>query len=417
MFQSAQNRLKHVAPKYILRIMNYTIFFSWQSERRDISNHIRAMLEKCIKELSLDLIVNLTITDADSNNRGSYNINTAVIRGIEAADIVVADLTPTSHRDDGRANPNANALYEYAYSCAVKGFENVLAIADISKDSIKDMPFDWNHNSIVAFNGITDDSFSASLKVALSKILSAKILPVLRISTTEFVANRIAAAFPGVRGLKSYSDPHEIKLHLEAFFKHPILFGESTDADGSSEPIWWFRGGSTEAITSFRVLKNGIYLIGWNEFKIKSITVYSDSSRYYSEYIYVETEPLKPVMTEMSEDKIKQITCDLGYCDEEYAVVRVGEFEKEITREEYDDGYAEVNGEIVPIRGKAQLRCRFLSPYNFIIAAKFSSINNTECDIRTQNVFDEIFKGTASVEDLHKIIVSLPKPQFCGRNS
>ena len=67
-------------------------------------------------------------------------------------------------------------------------------------------------------------------------------------------------------------------------------------------------------------------------------------------------------MPEDIERNIKQY----GYCREEYG------FYKDkiaISREEYDDGSAVINGKVTDTKG-SKLRVRYLSSYNFIIAAK-----------------------------------------------
>lgn len=396
--------------------MEYNIFFSWQSEKQTVSDFVREQLDECCKRLSAKHQVELNLKDADADNRGSYNINTAVINGIENADIVVADLTPTSHGNDGRANPNANALYEYAYACSLKGFEDVVAIADISEDSTRNMPFDCNHNSLVTMNGIKDKHFGEQLEKTIEKILLSKLKPVLHSATTTFFAKRISESFPGIRGLKEYSDQHEIKKHLDALFKHPLVFSEATDGDGDPEPIWWFRGGSSEAIDSYRVLKNGIYLFGRNEFKIKRIIVFECHQRYYSEYVYVETESLPAAVNKsLTQERISQIKADFGHCDEEYGVVKSGNFEVNISGEEFDDGYADMNGEIVEIRDNAERRCRWLAPFNFVVCAKFSSINCDRFDLESHPIFEGILNGSRNFQELHELITTLPKPEYRGR--
>lgn len=396
--------------------MEYDLFFSWQSEKPDVEDFIRNLLSDCCNHLSEKYKVRVNLKDADVDNRGSYNINTAVINGIENADIVVADLTPTSHGEDGRANPNVNSLYEYAYACSKKGFENVIAVADISNDSVKDMPFDWNHNALVTFNGVEDISFRQHLEDAIERTLKEKVQATLNSATTIFFCQRISESFPGVRGLKEYTDQHEIKNHLDQLFKHPIIFGKATDGDGDLEPIWWFRGGSSEAIDSYRVLKNGIYLFGHNEFKIKRIIVFECHQRYYSEYVYVETDSLPPVIDKsLTQERISHIAAELGHCDEEYGVVKSGNLEVNISGEEFDDGFADINGEIVEIQDKAEMRCHWLSPFNFVVCAKFSSINCDRFDLESRPIFEGLLNGSCDFEELHKLITSLPKPQYRGK--
>lgn len=394
--------------------MTIFIFYSWQSELQNITDHIRNVLKDCCEKLAVAYSINIEVVEASTKNRGSYNINDAVINGITNADILVADLTPTNQGAKGRALPNANAIFEYAFACGLNGFEKVLAVADVSTHNVKNMPFDWNHNSIVCFNGLADVSFTVNLYNELEKIIKPFILPVLREATTTFVSRRIGMAFPKERGLKIFDDPHDIRKHLEMFFKHPIIFGEATDPEGDREPLWWFRGGGSEGIDYFEISNNGVFRMGWNEMRIKRIAVYANPHHYYAEYIYIETEPLPPLTVNYTKDDIKRIVDDIGYCEEEYAVLKQGELEVNISRLEYDNGYADINGKIIPIHGKAHLRCRFLSPFNFVVCAKFSSINSNRFDLESHEIMDGILKGTSTIDDLHKLIVSLPKPPYRG---
>lgn len=389
------------------------VFFSWQSERPDSSALIRNVLNDSVEELSVELKINIEVKDADDDNRGSYDINNAVLNAISDCDLTVADLTPTSYGNDGRANPNANALFEYATARSIKGHEKVLAIADISTDNIGKFPFDFNHNAIVAFKGPKDKSFKSSLKTALEKIIKEMLYPVLYDATTVFVSRRIAQGFPGVRGLHIYEDKNEINLHLDAFFKSPIVFGDVTDKEGDCEPIWWFRGGQAEAIGSYERLPNGVILLGWNELKIRKIAVFSDSARYYSEYLYIEAEGMPSVYTDhLTAEKVREIADTMGYCDEEYAVVQESGFPLIISRHEYDDGHAEVDGRIIPIHEKAKLRCRYLSPVNFLVAAKFGSFNcNTFCRT-SREYFDGLLKGKVSLDQFHEYLMTFPKPHY-----
>lgn len=394
-------------------MQNITIFYSWQSERPDSSNHIRVMLENCIKDLTKSLKVKIVVKDADADNRGSYDINNAVLNAILDCNITIADLTPTSHGSDGRANPNFNALFEYATARAVKGHENVLAVADISSDNINNFPFDYNHNSMIAFKGQQDNSFRQSLYEALEKIIGALLYPVLYEATTVFVSHRVAEGFPGVRGLKVYEDKNQINLHLDAFFKHPLIFGEAIDKEGDREPVWWFRAGEAEAIKSYERNPDGVILLDWNELNIRKIAVYSDSAKYYSEYLYIEADAMPPVfLKQLSEEQIRLAAQGRGYCDEEYAVIRLGGFLHKITRQEYDDGYAEVSGEIVPLNHEAELRCRYLSPVNFLVAAKLSAYNCSEFDRTSGEYFDGLLDGTVTLQQFHDYLMTFPKPQY-----
>ena len=63
-------------------------------------------------------------------------------------------------------------------------------------------------------------------------------------------------------------------------------------------------------------------------------------------------------------------------------------------------------------------RHRFLTDYNFIIAAKGSAFNNAEFESTSEIYFKGLLDGTISIEDFHKyfdrekVIVSLRKLSY-----
>jgi hypothetical protein len=79
-----------------------------------------------------------------------------------------------------------------------------------------------------------------------------------------------------------------------------------------------------------------------------------------------------------------------------------------ITRAEYDDGAAIIDGKPCPTAG-AQLRVRYVTPYNFIIASQGSPINNSHFDQQLDEMFVKILKGKTSLEELAKEVLKLPK--------
>ncbi|MFA5404806.1 MAG: hypothetical protein WC358_07730, partial [Ignavibacteria bacterium] len=113
-------------------------------------------------------------------------------------------------------------------------------------------------------------------------------------------------------------------------------------------------------------------LINVTEYEIKRIAVYHSYSRFKN-FIYVEVNPEIPtgINSYMTIEYIESLIKENRFPTEEYAIFDG----KIIKREEFDDGSAEINGEVIDIAGKAELRMRYLSPYNFIIAAKASSFN------------------------------------------
>ncbi len=95
---------------------------------------------------------------------------------------------------------------------------------------------------------------------------------------------------------------------------------------------------------------------------------------------------------------------DLGYVTEEY-----GLFEgKPITRAEFDDGATVQKGKVVPLRGKAELRVRYLTPYNFVIASHASPLNTPSFDDHLQTILNAMLRESERIEILVEAIKRLP---------
>ncbi|MEQ8750979.1 MAG: hypothetical protein RIC52_14525, partial [Amphiplicatus sp.] len=79
---------------------------------------------------------------------------------------------------------------------------------------------------------------------------------------------------------------------------------------------------------------------------------------------------------------------------------------------EYDDGSARINGKLQQISGRVELRIRQLAPYNFVLAASLSPINNSNFDRDFGVIMNGLLRGDNSVEELAKAIRQLPKNAF-----
>lgn len=103
-----------------------------------------------------------------------------------------------------------------------------------------------------------------------------------------------------------------------------------------------------------------------------------------------------------------------GYYDEEFAVFKPSWYlpERKITRQEYDDGSAMVNGKPMRLHGRAELRLRYLTSYNFILAAKFSPFNCHEFDRTSGEYFKGMLNGTISVKQFDEYMMVFPKRDF-----
>ncbi len=219
--------------------------------------------------------------------------------------------------------------------------------------------------------------------------------------STPFFDSRVKSAFPGVRGLKIYDDPKICVDRLEILLRQPLSNSKGVD------PIWYFRGSSCLDIPSLMRLSDTKCLIGFNEYEIDKIGVYIDSY-YYRNFVYIQTKSDKPSGVYPSEDYYNNLFYqEIGYYHEEFGLYN----DIPITRQEYDDGAAVINGKVVQSNGEFKLRVRYLTPYNFVICAKFHPINCNQGDILTKKYLNDILKGYSTIEEFVNASNKLPRHQ------
>ena len=220
-------------------------------------------------------------------------------------------------------------------------------------------------------------------------------------SSTAFFADRFAAAFPGVRSISWFTEPDDIEQRLMALLRAPLTF-----PDG--HPVWYWRGGNLQ-IEGFRRLSPGLFLMDADELLISRVAAVHGST-YKRHFVYVRCEAMEPtgLYRNSMSDKAAALE-QSGYDYEEYGLV---DDTKPVKRSEYDDGAAVIDGRLVDLRGRSQLRVRYTTPYNFIIAANGSPINNNRFDqVLVENLNDalaSVEKEEAVVERLRGLVQKLP---------
>ena len=424
----------------------FTIFFSWQSDLKGNKKIIKdSLLAECQKQKEKNGY-QLEIDEATRNLPGSPKIEDAILEKIASADIFVCDITPIA--SCGRKlMPNSNVIFELGFALHALGEKRVILLAKYGDWDVNDMPFDFNHRRIGMFSSAKDCNLEFEIDCSIKycanwslskidwrksyqwidKLLNKLLLVVfsyktdskdLAIKATEestvFFARRMAEAFPGVRGVCEFSDRKEINKRLSILLQAPLKFDQGLDR-ADTDPVWFFRAGAAEDIKSFLRIGNNKVLMNTDELLIKRIVVYRDSGRYYGQYVYVEVEADKPCgCYSHNEDTMKYMVDKRGYYDEEFAVFKPSWYlpERKITRQEYDDGSAMVNGKPMRLHGRAELRLRYLTSYNFILAAKFSPFNCHEFDRTSGEYFKGMLNGTISVKQFDEYMMVFPKRDF-----
>jgi len=236
------------------------------------------------------------------------------------------------------------------------------------------------------------------------------ILPIAPAHSSVLFAERIAGAFPGQRGIKWYNSKVAVK-RLDKFFQKQFTFSEGS-LQYISDPFWWFRGHQGEPIRTFKVLSKNKILLNNDELKIKRIAVNSDNARYYNEFIYIEAEAEEPSgATEINWQQVKKQIEFFGFAHESYGISD-GTI---ITAEEYDDGaHIDKKGRVIP-NNNAEIRCRYLSPYNLIICAKqsaYNDCNSHQFEIETPEMFNKLLSKKMSPQSFFDYLQTYPKPSW-----
>ena len=231
-------------------------------------------------------------------------------------------------------------------------------------------------------------------------------LPRTGMTSTALFSEKLAGAFSGQRGFKWY-DSKEAIMRLEKFFEPPLRY-EPVGEGAASTPIWWFRAGSSMSIKKFKKLSRSKLLIGIREFKIKRIGVYV-SSLYYKSFIYVETSGEKQTgLYKLTKEDIARHIDSFGYSFEEYGLFKN---KIKLTREEYDDASKVIKGKVVDTFG-SELRVRFLSDYNFLIAANQSPFNSRKFEKDSHESMNKILKGEMSADDFIESLKKYERKEY-----
>lgn len=279
-------------------------------------------------------------------------------------------------------------------SFSIKGFFNKVSIENSS------LTIDQRNENIETKTSTEElkEKAPKAGKSVIKKTVFASDDYDIEMSSTERFDYRIRRQFPGVRGVKCFTYRKKIGERLCALLMKPSKnMGRSY--------FWWFRGSSSMHITDFSIINRKKCLMDCQELIIDKIYVYI-SGTYWRDFIYVITKPDKPTGLYNISKKIEGIqTNEYGNYYEEFGLYG----KKKMTRHEYDDGAFEKKGKLIQTDGSENLRVRYLAPYNFIICAHDSPINNNSYDGGFKEILNGILNGENSVDDIIEKVKKMPK--------
>lgn len=162
-------------------IPQYRIFYSWQSDNKVAKKVLRKALDAVAKQLKGENIA-LEIVEG-GGGEGFISIEDAVRMKIQKCDIFVGDVTPIGNVSlKSKLLPNANVMYEMGIATESMTADRIIAVAMAGEWKVEDMPFDFNHYSMLKYTGEDD-----------LKTLTAKIKE--RIKETDKIEKRVNKRF------------------------------------------------------------------------------------------------------------------------------------------------------------------------------------------------------------------------------
>ncbi len=181
------------------------------------------------------------------------------------------------------------------------------------------------------------------------------------INALEAFDRVLRSAFPGKSGLFRVSNRKEIQNLLELLSK-----------SFSKCELWWTRGSSNLEISQMRIIKDDLWLINNFEYIIQEIWVNKDVSSY-RQYLLCKSSLMPSFRSQKKRIRWEEAAWFRG---------------RYITRGEYDDGFAKVDGEIVELDGSEELRIREDGRFFFL-----GSFWNAITFYRNDEIIDRVYNS------------------------
>jgi len=158
-----------------------TIFYSWQSDTKAATNRtlIGDALSKALDEIAADLSIDESgrpAIDQDTKGvPGSPEIAATILQKIDAASVLIADVTIITPEGDGRRTPNPNVLFEVGYGFKALGPERIILVQNLAYGPEKELPFDLKNRRVVTYHSKADDENRSQPRKELASKLKASI--------------------------------------------------------------------------------------------------------------------------------------------------------------------------------------------------------------------------------------------------
>lgn len=237
---------------------------------------------------------------------------------------------------------------------------------------------------------------------------STNLPPRANENSTSLFSQRMASAFPGIREVTWFNNSKTALRRLEILLKPPLNFRDGS-LEYETDPIWWFRGGSASHIEKLKKIGKNKVLMNMEQLRIKRIAAIRGNS-YFKDFVYVETEGEKQTgLYKFKTEDIQRHIGTFGYSWEEYGIIKnkLG-WKIPIRREDYDDGATVLKGKVKD-EINAELRVRYISNYNFIIAAKGSPYNSNKFCRLSEQYLNGMLKNDINPDEFFEFLKGFNK--------
>jgi len=216
--------------------MKRVIFYSWQSDLPNSTNRgfIEKALERATSAIASDDSIEVEpVIDRDTQGiAGSPDISATIFHKIEAADMMVADVSIIGRLENERAMPNPNVLIELGYAIKALGYGRVILVFNTAYGSLTDLPFDLRTRRIITYTTSVDDGEKATERTRLTSIFREHIGVMLTALPTEDVTE--PAVFQRSRDGIETNQPNKIftlRQELRSFLlkmdeRQPLKFSD-----------------------------------------------------------------------------------------------------------------------------------------------------------------------------------------------
>lgn len=233
--------------------MRKVVFYSWQSDLPNPCNRgfIQQALEDAAKAITADDTVAIEpVVDRDTQGvAGSPDIASTIFAKINAADVVVADISIVIKPKKGRPTPNPNVLLELGYALKALGQERVILVFNTAFGKVEELPFDLRMRRIVFYNMPEATADRASERKNLEKKLDPAVRSALQnipVTTVSTFLDKVVSAIENNQLNKIIL----VRQELEEVFKKIESIQSPKHSEGGSVDDLMGAIGNTQEITA-----------------------------------------------------------------------------------------------------------------------------------------------------------------------